>query len=221
MIPVYIISRNDAPERLVALWADAERLGISIVRVGTDGSESSHRAHAKAWKKIAEGDAPFAVILDDDVRFDERLVSLLDRDFLARALPPRSIVVLDRMEDREPAELDMAIIKPRSLRSRGQAYIASRVAVRQLLSLPPTDEPLQRVFARQNEHGISVLAVMPSPVTIMVDDSVGEPEAQTSFVSVTIETVRRWFGTKTTFEPIPVPAPSVEAHAKAEPANVV
>ena len=218
MIPVYIVSRNDAPERLVALWADAERLGIFIIRISTDGSESRRQAHAKAWTKIAEGDAPFAIVLDDDVRFDERLVSLLDREFLARALPPRSVVVLDRAEGREPVELDMAIIKPKSLRSRGQAYVASRVAVRQLLALPPADEPMERTFARQKEHGISILAVMPSPVTSMTE-GVGDLERQTSFASIIGETARRWFGGKATFEPIPVPPPKVEPHTIVEPAS--
>lgn len=224
MIPVYLISDDGAPERLVALWADAERLGIQLIRVSTSASNDPATAylegHRRAWQRIADSDAPFAVVIEDTVAFDERIVPLLDRDFLSRALLPRSIVLLDTPDQKEAERLDAAIVEPSSAPRSSRAYIVTRIAIRQLLTLDVEAEPVARTFARRKEHGISTLVVVPPPV---IDNSeneqggVDENPGVGEVVGRATQRLRKMFAKGAAgFQPIAVPAPRVLSMGEAE-----
>lgn len=221
-IPVYIISQNDAPERLVAIWADAERLGFPIIRVATaansDDDGSYMDGQRRAWQRIAQGDAPFAAVLEDNVVLDERLMPLLDRSFLSKALPPRSVLVLDAKDRHEAERPAAAIVRPNVLPAECHAYIVSRVAVRHLMELGEGETSFADVLAKRRQHGIDTLAVLPPPVTTASDTP--EPDAggpaRSSLVSRLRDAVQRISSNNSApFEPVPVPAPEPKVKAAA------
>lgn len=218
MIPVYVISRDDAPERLVALWADAERLGISISRIRPEGPAEENQdtsvpnGHRRAWERIADGDAPYAVVLHDDVELGEELLPLLDRSFLAKSLPPRSVLVLDGPQFGVAEELsDAAIVRPISPPNSFHAYIISRVAVRSLLASPKRVELPAKTIARKKEHGIETFLVVPPPVAT----GTREKDVEAAVSRWGVERLAGWGRNLASrlaprdshvFEPIPVPS---------------
>ena len=215
MIPVYLISDDGAPERLVALWADAERLGIQLTRVSTGSSNDPAVAymdgHRRAWQRVADSEAPFAMVIEDSVALDERVVPLLDRDFLSRALLPRAVVLLDTPDVKEAERLDTAIIEPNAVPRSTRAYIVTRIAVRKLLAFESEAGPVAHVLARRKEHGISTLVVVPPPVIDNSDDTSGGLDEATGVggaVGRAAQRVRKMFANSAAgFQPIAVPAP--------------
>ena len=221
MIPVHVLSGDDAPERLVAIWADAERLGIAISRVGArsvEGLAPAERAvavaenHRRAWTRIADGDAPFAAVLTDNVALGEPLLPLLSREFLARSLPPRSVLVLDAGAGLEEATGPARIVRPVAPPAGFRAYIISRVAVRQLLAGDAASGPLDRVLARRRDHGIETFLVLPAPVSSEGGAETGETDGA-NWAPSRVAAWGRNLMTRlaprdsTLFEPIPVPTP--------------
>ena len=166
--PLYVISRDGEPERLVAMWAEAERLGVTLHRIAaTDGAPGDDADlirlsdHRRAWARIAEGDAAHAVVLEDGAALDDRLGALLDADRLAREAPRRGIVNLD---GGRPGEGEPRIVAPTSTPARCGAYVIGRDAARALLAAPRRAEPLARTLARRGEHGVEIRIAEPAPV---------------------------------------------------------
>lgn len=166
--PLYVISRDGEPERLVAMWAEAERLGVALHRIAaTDGAPGDDAGlmrvsdHRRAWARVAAGGAPHAVVLEDGAALDDRLSALLDADRLAREVPAQSIVNLDggRRGEGEPA-----IVAPAVPPAYCHAYVIGREAAAALLAAPRRAEPLERTLARRAEHGVEIRVAEPAPV---------------------------------------------------------
>ena len=175
--PVYVISRDGEPERLVALWAEADRLGIELHRVAaTDGvaGEDSARMrlsdHRRAWQRVAEGEHSHAVVLEDVAALDDRLAPFLDAARLVRDLPPRAVVNLDggRPGDGEPR----IAAAPNGF-GRCSAYVLASEAASTLLAAPRGDETLERALAGGGEHGLTLCVVEPALV-VMPETGVSE-----------------------------------------------
>ena len=166
--PVYVISRDGEPERLVALWAEADRLGVTLHRIAaTDPAEGDDAAlirssdHRRAWARVAEGDDAHAVVLEDDAALDDRLAPLLDAARLLREVPDHGVVNLD---GGRPGEGDPRIVRPSGPLQRCGAYVVARGAARALLNAPRRAEPLERTLARRAQHGVEVCVAEPAPV---------------------------------------------------------
>ena len=172
-VPVFVISRDGEPERLVALWAEAERLGVDLTRIGateSDGGDDREllRAsdHRRTWERIAGGAVRHAVVLEDGVALDDRLVPLLDAAYLAREVPEHGLVGLDggRPGEDDPAEGDGAtrLVRTPALSGRCAAYVIGRGAAIALLRAPRRAEPLERALARA--LGVELMLADPAPV---------------------------------------------------------
>ena len=167
-VPLYVVSRDGSPERLIALWAEAERMGVPLVRVGASDTvpgedEALMRAsdHRRAWERVAEGEAPVAIVLEDDVALDDRLAPLLDADTLSAALPSRGLVNLDGGAG---GEGETRIERTLGMPARCGAYALGRDTARALLAAPRHLEPLERTLLRHREHGVELRVALPAPV---------------------------------------------------------
>lgn len=176
--PVYVISRDGEPERLVALWAEADRLGVELHRIAaTDAADGDDAAlirasdHRRAWARIAAGEATHAVVIEDGAALDDRLAPLLDLGRLAREVPDHGVVNLD---GGRPGEGEPRIVRPGTAPQRCGAYVVARGAARALLDSPRRAEPLERALARRAEHGVEVCVAEPAPVVAPdAEDTVG------------------------------------------------
>ena len=178
-VPLYVISRDGAPERLVALWAEAERMGVPLVRVGaSDGApgddEATMRAsdHRRAWERVAAGEDAVAIVLEDDVALDDRLAPLLDADALAGALPPLGLV---RLDGGCGGEGEARIERATTLAGRCGAYALRRETAAALLAAPRQAGPLERWLVRQRENGLSLHVAVPAPVAAPDREDEAEP----------------------------------------------
>lgn len=92
-LPIYVINLDRRPDRLEAIAADLDRLGLPFERIqAIDGRELEDDlgwepllnlaekacvlSHAKALRRLLSSDHPAAVILEDDAEFGEGLVQL-------------------------------------------------------------------------------------------------------------------------------------------------
>lgn len=165
-VPIMVINTDDAPDRLVAVWADAERLGLRIERVGQSASGNASRdrlqAHADAWARIANGACEFAIVADDDVGLDERLLPLLNVDVLAREFDGPTVVNLDGGPSAapEPTRIVYAARPPHSF----GAYIVDRATATLLQQLATGAESLDGLLLNLSRHGVETLVAAPPPV---------------------------------------------------------
>ena len=167
-VSLYVVSRDDAPERLVALWAETDRMGAPLIRVGaSQGAPGEDAAllrasdHRRAWERVADGDAPVAIVLEDDVALDDRLAPFLDMDALGEAVPPLGLVNLDGGRGGEGVtRIEHTIGMP----ARCGAYALRRETARALLDAPRRAEPLERTLLRHREHGVELRVATPAPI---------------------------------------------------------
>lgn len=169
MIEVVLISHDDAPERLVAAWAEAERLGLKLRRRSSCAATGEADGEARAadlraaCADVEAADLPFAAILRDDATLDESLLPFLDAAALARAMAPKAALRLDGPW-RDDGD-DRPRIVPIARAVAGfEALIVSREAARVLAgagegAADPTDA-VRRGAAR----GIELAAALPPPV---------------------------------------------------------
>lgn len=167
-VPLYVISRDGSPERLVALWAETDRLGVPLVRVGAaegapgeDGVLLRASDHRRAWERVVSDDVPLAIVLEDDVALDDRLGPLLDGTVLDDAMPPLGLVNLDGGPSGEGAtRIEHTLGMP----ARCGAYALRRETAMALLAVQRRAEPLERTLLRHREHGAELRVALPAPV---------------------------------------------------------
>lgn len=92
-LPIYVINLDRRPDRLAAITADLDRLGLAFERIkAIDGRELQDDlgpepllnlaekacvlSHAKALRRLLESDHPAALILEDDAELGEGLMHL-------------------------------------------------------------------------------------------------------------------------------------------------
>ena len=169
MLPIIVINRDDAPERLVAIWADAERLGLALKRRAATGTPDDPLAdHRAAWALIAGGEASHALVTGDDVALDDTLVPLLDISFLSEAMPNGGVVRLDGERDAD-ADETLRLVRWHGGRPP-RAYIMSREAARMLVDRgEDAGCDLGAALRSVSRSGAAALAVMPPPIVPPVD----------------------------------------------------
>ena len=182
-VPLYVVSRDDSPERLVSLWAEAERMGVPLVRVGaSEGAPGEDdvllRAsdHRRAWERIVESGVSAAIVLDDDVSLDDRLAPFLDAATLIEALPERGLINLDGGHG---GEGETRIEHTLGMPARCGAYALGGDTARALLDAPRHLEPLERGLLRHREHGVELRVALPAPV--VSPDRADGPEHRAGF----------------------------------------
>lgn len=197
--PIYIINLDSNPDRLAkcsqrltAQDIDFERipgvLGSALTKdeIAQHYDESLNRSkhftpltvgqigcyysHRKAWRKIAEGNAPFGIVLEDDVLLLGDLKLAIDTiqtfDF------SWDIIKLSAYQSRErkvkfshSVANKMNIVVHLKPMSGGAATAITKKAAQQLLAATskfgrPVDTDIQHFW----EKGISVISLMPYPV---------------------------------------------------------
>ena len=169
-VPLLVLNEDAAHERLVAIWGDADRLGLRIERVGQpstgDAIGDRLRAHATAWERVATGNNEFAIVAEDDVGLDERLLPLLDATRLRHDLDRSAVVNLDGgpSDATGPSRIVPAT---RPLRSFG-AYIVDRTTADVLVVLAQGASSVEAVLDALADNGIAMLVATPPPVASSV-----------------------------------------------------
>ena len=158
MITITVINSDDAPDRLVSMWAEADRLGLSMRRQKGDGPATlaDHRA---AWRHIVESDDPCGVVMSDRTAPDDGLVALLQPNFLDLLLARHDLVLLD-VEDRDD-EAEVQTVRPlRRAVPETAAYIMSRKAAVAALE-SGTADTLHGVLNGLRSQGVAPAFVSP------------------------------------------------------------
>ena len=176
-VPIYVLNRDAASERLVSVWADAERLGLRLVRVAEEETGDAARArlaaHASAWTKIADGATEFAIVAEDCIDLDERLLPLLDTTALARRFEGPTVVNLDGGPTGGPGPV--RIVKhDQPLRSFG-AYVIDRATASRLAGLVSPQGTLLSLEEVLANGGVTMLVAAPAPVAGLAS---GEPDPE-------------------------------------------
>ena len=176
-VPVYVLNRDAASDRLVAVWADAERLGLRLLRVPEEALEDDARAriaaHISAWSRIAGGETEFAIVAEDDIDLDERLLPLLDVTMLAREFDGPTVINLDGgpVDGSGPARVVIAKQRPRSF----GAYIINRSTAAYLFELVDPRSTLPDLESVLADGGVTTLVATPAPAA---GPASSEPDAE-------------------------------------------
>jgi GR25 family glycosyltransferase involved in LPS biosynthesis len=117
-------------------------------------------SHIEVWKLIAAGDAPYTLVLEDDVYFTRRCMSVLDRAWseVRSGRDTNDLIDLLYLSYRETGESEVRSRTGLSLRrpTRGlwqlSGYVLSRAGAATLLSLLPANGPIDLWINLQFEH---------------------------------------------------------------------
>ena len=164
-IPVYLINLDRSPDRLAEMQARLDALGVTFIRVAAvdgkaltvaerDAAEAPHKewlpltasevgcflSHRACWRRIAEGDARYGCVFEDDMLLSPRLGSFLaDGSWI-----PADADIVKIEEGHNKVWLDMPLRelkdgfrlgRLRSTHYRAGGYIVSRDAARRLLAM--------------------------------------------------------------------------------------
>jgi glycosyl transferase family 25 len=163
---IYLINLERRPDRLAAMTHQLERFGLSFERIDaidakavdaeeldsafvpdgplgmlSPGDRACTLSHFLALRRIAEGDADHAVILEDDILLAEDAPRFLRDDGwipqnaalvkLELFGSPDQLFLVDRRRDKA---LDRELVRLRSRHTGGGAYIISRNAATRFLA---------------------------------------------------------------------------------------
>lgn len=194
MVTVHVVSHDDAPERLVNMWADADRLGLDLRREGVsapsgDADDAADlEAHASCWRHLIEGRAGFAAIVHDDVMLEDGLRALLHENVLKAVMPERGVMVLDALDIGDGEDAEPRVHRLARVPSRPSAYIISRETAADALGVREQGAgSVQAVLSLSTPRRGELLAVVPSVVS--KDDAADG--ASTRLVDRTRKAMRR------------------------------
>lgn len=195
-IPIYVVSLPRSTDRRSHMVQQATTLGLRLQLVDAvegaalpdelrrrcapattrtlygrelrAGELGCHFSHASIWAQIADGQAPFGIVLEDDVSLDDgfkrALADLASVDCpwdlirLAGTRPRRHRVVTRTSEERALARL---VRGP----SGTEAYALSQAGARRLLAYSdPVVHPVDEAIDRYWESGLDTYALLPYPV---------------------------------------------------------
>lgn len=162
MIELVVISRDDEPERLVAIWAEADRLGLPLRRHSVpDDRPVDLSDHRDVWVGISEGDSRFSVVVTDAVSLDDALLPLLDEPFLERALEPAFFVKLDEPSDEDDEDRPRLVFPLRSAEGF-EAYLVSREGAAILANASGAD--VSQAVAAASRRALTAYSLLPAPM---------------------------------------------------------
>lgn len=203
-IPVYLINLATSPERLAKSEKRLTEQGVKFTRVEgvlgkaltqqevalhyskvankskyhtplTLGQIGCYYSHRKVWQLIAEGDAPFGIIMEDDFHLTGDLQKAIDT---IQSLSIKwDLIKLAAYQSRErkiahsqPINEDFNLVVHSKAMSGGAATALTREAAKRLLAATdkfgrPCDTDIQHMW----ETGVDVLSLMPYPVAQDMD----------------------------------------------------
>jgi glycosyl transferase family 25 len=193
-IQTYVINLDRHPARLAAFSHDLDRFGLDFERVaavdalslrddeaegtGEDGKTPYSKrglsraevacflSHKEIWRRISKGDAPFAMVCEDDARFDSRIVDLLQ--WLSGREPEWDILRLYSHKRRTPIEVEdltagLEAHTVGKITMSTVAYVITKPAARQLLrTRNPVFLPIDGYLKLWGLHGLCSKQVYPS-----------------------------------------------------------
>lgn len=203
-IPVYLINLSTSPERLEKSDKRLAQQGISYTRVEgvlgkalnseevkkhyseeinrsyyhtplTLGQIGCYYSHRKVWRLIAEGDAPFGIIMEDDFHLTGDLQKAINT--IQSLSIEWDLIKLAAYQSRErkiaysqPINEDFDLVVHSKAMSGGAATALTKEAATRLLAATdkfgrPCDSDIQHMW----ETGVDVLSLMPYPVTQDMD----------------------------------------------------
>lgn len=195
MWPIHVINLDRVPSRLAECRARLGTAGLAFRRIEaidgrllagdalrqasaprprfakqavTPGEIACFLSHRKAWAEIALGDAPAAIVLEDDFVLEPNAAHILER--LSQL--PRDWDMLKLYCDRPRPMIETAPISegyrigtPDVLPLTTVAYAITRAAARALSAEPPAiGRPIDLHLKRWWEHGASIKVLEPSVV---------------------------------------------------------
>ncbi len=154
---------------------------LSSARELSTGEIACAHSHYRAWEKVANGKAPVALILEDDVKISPLLTDALK---IATDHTQQFDILLFRT-DRRASEMNIPMPAPFKLVSyrkrpnRACAYVLTQSAAKKLLAYRfPIRMPLDDLLGAFRIHGLRIRGLKPYPVDIAsVSSSIWEKSA--------------------------------------------
>ena len=207
-IPVYVINLDRSPERLAHMTAQLGRLGVNFERIRAVEGRELHNdyvakfapmaasqigcflSHKLAWQKIAWGDAPYGIVLEDDIH-----IAPVFAEFARSAdwIPTDAdLVKLETMLTRVstdtarlPGPASSRLARLRSLHPGTAAFVLSQKGARTLLEAFP--DPVTAadgvIFGEKTLRLITTFQADPAPC---IQDRVRPADEQDARLAATI-----------------------------------
>jgi glycosyl transferase family 25 len=215
MVPVFCINRVVDTERRIVMDRQFSRADIQAVYVPgltggalprnlqsyfppsklTYGEVGCYASHMSIWQKIAEGDIPHALILEDDARlcpdFSFVVSEIISKapkgwEFIHLGMPPNRAYL-----EIEPLTYGRAIIRYSRVPMRTNAYLLSFDGAMKLLRPRPRIHPVDSHTRRPWIFDVETYGVDPCPVAHPADakSTVGHTGARHSYQTHTLESL--------------------------------
>lgn len=138
-----------------------------------DGEKGCYASHIAAWEMLLSSDAPAMVVLEDDVRLDDRFVQAVDA-IAALQRPWDMVKLMGRTQEKVRSAVALTevhqLIQYRRVPSFTAGYVISRRGAQKLLqSRVPFGRPIDIDLRFWWENNLEILGVLPAPV--LLDDT--------------------------------------------------
>ncbi len=142
----------------------------------TKGEIGCYMSHRKAWQQLIEDGAPYALIMEDDIKILPTLVPCLA---LVTRTSGWDMLKISDTEHVEPAEQssidnDFTLVSYKKVPNRAMAYFLSQEAAKKLLSHSRFFRPVDIDFQCYADFDISVCGLRPNCVEM--SEEFGKPE---------------------------------------------
>lgn len=138
------------------------------------GEKGCYASHLVAWQKLLDSAAPAMIVLEDDIRLDDRFLEVTEA--IARLEEPWDMVKLmgrehEKVRARRALTIGTDLVEYRRVPSMTAGYVVSRSGATKLLaSRKPFGRPIDVDLRFWWENDLRILGVVP-PVLILDDTS--------------------------------------------------
>lgn len=198
MLPVFLINLDRSPDRLAAMTAQFDALGIPFERIAAvDGRtlppeiaarrvEALHArplgpgemgcfaSHRRFWSLLVERDLAAAVVIEDDVTLAPTLVEAIET--IAPEIDRLGLVrlmTLERRVARDVATLGGFVVEEPIGHSRiagTQGYVIGRAAAERLLAVSERwSLPVDNFIDKSWRHGVTIHQIRPAVLSCCVE----------------------------------------------------
>ncbi|MFT6675011.1 MAG: GR25 family glycosyltransferase involved in LPS biosynthesis [Sulfitobacter sp.] len=153
----------------------------------TAGEYACFQSHRKCWKMIADADAPYALIVEDDIRIDpasfatalELVYRHADEDSFIR-LPAKA---RERARNTIARQGGAALFVPKTIGLQTVCQVVGRSAARRLLAMSNTiDRPVDTTLQMHWVTGQRVMAILPNGISELNGESTIQKKTRTGDV---------------------------------------
>ncbi|NVK23387.1 MAG: glycosyltransferase family 25 protein [Gammaproteobacteria bacterium] len=196
-VPIYVINLDDNQPRLADVTEQLEVLNLNFERISavagrrlteqeitecydannnlkhhhrdlTKGEMGCYLSHRKIWQKMVDGQIPKALILEDDIRIQPRLLEALD---IANKSQGWEVIKVADAESVCPAhskELtdNMTLVSYFKVPNRTMGYFITLEAAKKMLSLKRFYRPVDVDFQFHTDFDVSVCGITPNCIDI-------------------------------------------------------